>query len=354
MLVVLFVDFSADKLLAARGAGQVRQKWPANFVKRTDSLRTCFNRAYDRQRALCEDATLIKRWFELVEDTKAKYGICDEDVYNFDEAGFIMGKITTQLVITGAERRGRLKSIQPLSDEYCAGLWKRRMPTELLWQRDVRVSRGDVPEEPQEIDRAPSWSWASVDGPVTLNNIYNESQNEVIILIEIRSCVASPATGDPFSEIFPGVIRLSGYLLKLQLRQPNSDTYWSAFFDGRWWDNTHHARIILDYKPQKPQEMFCLPIVLWFDGHVWYFEFLILEANGDENRTFRRYGIMEVKAKKLSVNNDSELQDTDSQTERQDWGSNWDLLRRLCDESVRPNEKKETILGAEAIEISIV
>ncbi|KAG9380648.1 hypothetical protein A1F94_007968 [Pyrenophora tritici-repentis] len=100
--------------------------------------------------------------------------------------------------------------------------------------------------------------------------------------------------------------------------------------------------------------MFCLPIVLWFDGHVWYFEFLILEANGDENRTFRRYGIMEVKAKKLSVNNDSELQDTDSQTERQDWGSNWDLLRRLCDESVRPNEKKETILGAEAIEISIV
>ena len=85
----------ADKLLAARGAGQVRQKWPANFVKRTDSLTTRFNRAYDRQRALCEDPVLIKSWFELVEQTKAKYGICDEDVYNFDEAGFMMGKITT-------------------------------------------------------------------------------------------------------------------------------------------------------------------------------------------------------------------------------------------------------------------
>ena len=35
----------ADKLLAARGAGQVGQKWPANFVKRTDSLTTRFNRA---------------------------------------------------------------------------------------------------------------------------------------------------------------------------------------------------------------------------------------------------------------------------------------------------------------------
>jgi len=108
----------ADKLLAARGAGQVGQKWPANFVKRTDSLTTCFNRAYDRQRALCEDPVLISAWFELVEQTKAKYGICDEDVYNFDEAGFMMGKITTQLVVTASERRGRPKAIQPGNREW--------------------------------------------------------------------------------------------------------------------------------------------------------------------------------------------------------------------------------------------
>jgi hypothetical protein len=102
----------ADKLLAARKAGQVGVHWPRNFVKRTDSLTTRFNRAYNRQRALCEDPILIRSWFELVEQTKAKYGICDEDVYNFDEAGFMMGKIMTQLVVTGLERRGRLKAIQ--------------------------------------------------------------------------------------------------------------------------------------------------------------------------------------------------------------------------------------------------
>jgi hypothetical protein len=102
----------ADKLLAARGAGQVGVQWPRNFVKRTESLKTRFNRAYDVQRALCEDPVLIRSWFELVEQTKLKYGILDEDVYNFDEAGFMMGKITTQLVVTGSERRGRPKSIQ--------------------------------------------------------------------------------------------------------------------------------------------------------------------------------------------------------------------------------------------------
>jgi hypothetical protein len=112
----------ADKLLAARGAGQVGVHWPRNFVKRTDSLTTRFNRAYDRQRALCEDPALIRPWFELVEQTKAKYGICDDDVYNFDEAGFMMGKITTQLVVTGSERRGRPKSIQPGNREWVTAI----------------------------------------------------------------------------------------------------------------------------------------------------------------------------------------------------------------------------------------
>jgi hypothetical protein len=74
----------ADRLLATRGASKVGQKWPANFVKRTDALTTRFNRAYDRQRALCEDPVLIKTWFELVEQTKAKYGICDDDVWLHD------------------------------------------------------------------------------------------------------------------------------------------------------------------------------------------------------------------------------------------------------------------------------
>ncbi|KAI1676078.1 DDE superfamily endonuclease [Pyrenophora tritici-repentis] len=108
----------ADRLLAACGAGQVGQKWPANFVKRTDSLTTRFNRAYDRQRALCEDSVLIKNWVELVEQTKAKYGICDEDVYNFDEAGFMIRKIMTQLVVTASGRRGWPKVVEPGNREW--------------------------------------------------------------------------------------------------------------------------------------------------------------------------------------------------------------------------------------------
>jgi hypothetical protein len=46
---------TADRLLAACGTGQVGVYWLRNFVKRTSSLTTHFNQAYDRQRALRED-----------------------------------------------------------------------------------------------------------------------------------------------------------------------------------------------------------------------------------------------------------------------------------------------------------
>jgi hypothetical protein len=38
---------------------------------------------------------LIRSWFKLVKQTKAKYSILNKDVHNFNKASFIIGKITT-------------------------------------------------------------------------------------------------------------------------------------------------------------------------------------------------------------------------------------------------------------------
>jgi hypothetical protein len=43
----------------------------------------------------CEDLALIRPWFTLVQNIKEKYGIADEDMYNFDESGFLVGKISS-------------------------------------------------------------------------------------------------------------------------------------------------------------------------------------------------------------------------------------------------------------------
>ena len=111
----------ANIILATRGETPpqtVGQNWVRNFINRHEILQTKYNRKYDYHRAQCEDPVIIQGWFELVRNTIAKYGILNEDVYNFDETGFQMGVITTSKVVTRADRRGRPKSIQPGNREW--------------------------------------------------------------------------------------------------------------------------------------------------------------------------------------------------------------------------------------------
>ena len=37
-------------------------------------------------------------WFQLVQNTIAKYGIVEQDIYNFDETGFSVGMTSTAKV----------------------------------------------------------------------------------------------------------------------------------------------------------------------------------------------------------------------------------------------------------------
>jgi hypothetical protein len=46
------------------------------------------------------------------------YRILDKDTYNFNEISFIMGKAQPHVVVTGAERRGWRKAIQPGNREW--------------------------------------------------------------------------------------------------------------------------------------------------------------------------------------------------------------------------------------------
>jgi hypothetical protein len=93
-----------------------------NLVQRHPALKSSYNRKYDYQRAKCEDPALIRSWFQLVRGTIEKYGILDDDIYNFDETGFQMGVISTAKVITGAERSRRPVSVQPGNREWVTAI----------------------------------------------------------------------------------------------------------------------------------------------------------------------------------------------------------------------------------------
>ncbi|KAF5724953.1 Fot5 transposase [Fusarium mundagurra] len=116
------IEEMANRLLADRDASPVGKRWASNFVKRHKELKTCFRRRYDYQRAKCEDLTVIRNWFRLVQNVIAKYGIQLDDIWNFDETGFMMGAISSGIVVTGSERRGRPKSIQPGNREWVTAI----------------------------------------------------------------------------------------------------------------------------------------------------------------------------------------------------------------------------------------
>jgi len=69
-----------------------------------------FTRKYDYQRAKYEDPKVIREWFALIYNVKVKYGILNNDLYNFNETGFIMGIIIAIIVVTTLNgRRSRAK-----------------------------------------------------------------------------------------------------------------------------------------------------------------------------------------------------------------------------------------------------
>ncbi|KAH9876384.1 hypothetical protein J1614_003863 [Plenodomus biglobosus] len=154
------IKVMADSLLAKRHRDPVGVKWATDFIKRRPELKVKFNRKYDYKRALCEDPEAIRGWFRLVENTKAKHGILDEDMYNFDETGFMMGQILTGAVVTAADRRGRPKTVQQVTPSNIQGGFRGAGlvpfdPEAVVSKPDVRLRTPplpiieDVPWQPQ-------------------------------------------------------------------------------------------------------------------------------------------------------------------------------------------------------------
>jgi hypothetical protein len=106
------VEEMANQLLRTRSSTRVGKNWASTFVQRRPELKTRFNRRIDYQRVLCEDPDAYRAWFLLVRNTIAKYGVREEDIYNFDETGFVMGQISSEMVVTTSDRRGRPRAVQ--------------------------------------------------------------------------------------------------------------------------------------------------------------------------------------------------------------------------------------------------
>lgn len=94
-----------------------------------------------------------------------------------------------------------------LSDEaYKAGLWLPHCPLALCW------SAFGTRQRPRSY-RAPTWSWASVDGNIsyTWHILQTAFKSDITV---VDSAVTTNVAADPFSEVLGGRIRVRGRLFK--------------------------------------------------------------------------------------------------------------------------------------------
>lgn len=113
-------------------------------------------------------------------------------------------------------------------DNYVAGMWRRHLERDLLWT--VRNKRVDATQS--SIYRAPSWSWAAVDGEVLPGALNARSSN---FLIEVLEVDLDYAADDTTGVLKGGWLRLRGVLKRLALHHTSpSDGHenWSMSVNG--------------------------------------------------------------------------------------------------------------------------
>ncbi|KAI1644627.1 HET-domain-containing protein [Daldinia loculata] len=101
-----------------------------------------------------------------------------------------------------AKRMGSVmrKKFGSESDVYLAGLWKHMMPKALLWRPKVRACRVSP-------YRAPSWSWASLDGEVSCS-----PSSHIRWHADVLGAKITPHADDLAGKVISGTITLRGHI----------------------------------------------------------------------------------------------------------------------------------------------
>jgi hypothetical protein len=115
------------------------------------------------------------------------------------------------ITISGIAKR--IMRLIPSKDEYVAGLWRRVLPSQLLW--DVDWVDHPAPSR-HNTYCVPSWSWASIKGSGTMMDPTDDG-----ILIRILDVRTTTVTDDATGQLSGGYIHLVGPpLIPVRITRP--------------------------------------------------------------------------------------------------------------------------------------
>ncbi|CZR62120.1 uncharacterized protein PAC_12017 [Phialocephala subalpina] len=173
--------------------------------------------------------------------------------------------------------------------EYLAGLWRDDLESQLLWSTKVEVRT-----RPQ-VYRAPSWSWASIDGAVFIpDRRWNIAS--CTCLVEILAAVTKPLGADLTGQVESGFLQLVTPLVSLSFRTHPSMSILEgcdAKMNGNW---RKQVLVKPDIDEDPAAYLHCLPIWSCTNNTGTTFDCLIVRpiASGNSGRkgTFERWGVM--------------------------------------------------------------
>lgn len=185
-------------------------------------------------------------------------------------------------------------------DSYIAGLWRLDLSTDLLWRMMGTGIRS-------ETYRAPSWSWASVDGGVYFHfsDVREKARENKVITLE-EAQVTTPH--DPLGPVQNGHITIRGPLLIMKLLNPDVSSSGNFYFDELNIGNTVYKsgsgfEEVLDHEPlylewpQSGKDIYFACIMSTAEVEIdeeYMSEGLILERTGDQPGEYRRIGWLRI------------------------------------------------------------
>jgi hypothetical protein len=103
-----------------------------------------------------------------------------------------------------------LKEVHGCTDEYLAGMWRQNLTRSLLWSVENGLERyPSVTWRRPGVPRAPSWSWAAIEGPV-FNDTFSDLQSKILIK---EAAVTRLNDSDPFGQVREGRLIVQGKVL---------------------------------------------------------------------------------------------------------------------------------------------
>lgn len=125
------------------------------------------------------------------------------------------------------------KIARKVESEYLAGLWGNNLVHDLFWQTTAGVTE---PKRPKKY-RAPSWSWASLDG--SINWPYgplSSSCSECKMFCSVLDVRTTPMGLDPYGAVKDGFLKVRGVYEQVDVRLIGGDRYqhpWRLHHQGK-------------------------------------------------------------------------------------------------------------------------